>query len=419
MKNKETPATTTKKKTLAAATSRSRRKAARETAKSKQANDGSYLFSDTHLSSDALNIPSTSAYATTTDISSNTLLALLQKLDDSNKQIVRRIDDLEKRNTPNSTPVHSPSHHAQAITIDDHPIIHGHGRSHMTRSLDPLRSKDLFPSQPVQTSSKPATHQKDDGHTTSNPSLDEQLGRSSRTWPVHSDPVIAANLHFNDTAFRSEVTATQSNMPTLDSLRRMPTVNDAVSQLLSHYEQGHTQELLQGKAVSKKSGRYNNTDTSTLQPHLRWPNEGFTGGGAKKRISYDDLTLPQWVAGQLTNAIQIQDNDVLRSVLNQIIFAMRDASSLPWPAVREAYASSMHEVEEGRLAWSDSTQWALNRLSASQVALPNSRTLSQQNKERTCKFYNEGVCSHEGHHGIYKHNCAHCWKQPSRDKVSL
>ena len=99
------------------------------------------------------------------------------------------------------------------------------------------------------------------------------------------------------------------------------------------------------------------------------------------------------------------------TVLTQMIFTMRDASSIPWPAVREAYASSMHEVEEGRLTWSDATQWALNRLSASQVVLVNSHTLSQQQKGRTCKFYNENSCNHEGHHGVYKHSCAYCWKQ--------
>ena len=117
------------------------------------------------------------------------------------------------------------------------------------------------------------------------------------------------------------------------------------------------------------------------------------------------------MAGQLSNAIQIQDNDVLRLVLTQMIFTMRDASSIPWPAVREAYASSMHEVEKGRLTWSDATQWAVNRLSASQVALVNSCTLSQQQKGRTCRFYNENSCNHEGHHGVYKHSCAYCWKQ--------
>ena len=102
---------------------------------------------------------------------------------------------------------------------------------------------------------------------------------------------------------------------------------------------------------------------------------------------------------------------MLRSVLTQVIFTMRDAASIPWPAVREAYASSMHEVEEGRLSWNDATQWSLNRLSASQVALVISRTSPHLQKGRTCKFYNENSCSHEGHHGVYKHNCAYCWRQ--------
>ena len=108
---------------------------------------------------------------------------------------------------------------------------------------------------------------------------------------------------------------------------------------LLHYEQGNGHELIQGKPASKRSGRYNR-DTSVLQLQFRWPNEGYTGGATKNRVGYDDLSVPQWVAGQLTNAIQIQDNDVLRSVLTQMIFTMRDASSIPWPAL------SMHEVEE-------------------------------------------------------------------------
>ena len=131
-------------------------------------------------------------------------------------------------------------------------------------------------------------------------------------------------MHINDTAFRSgdDFNAASSTVPTLDSLRRRASANDIITQLLSHCEQGNTQELLQGKPALKRSGRYNNT--SNLQPHLRCPNEGFTGGRAQKMINYDDLTLPQWVADQLTNAIQIQDNDILRSV----IFTMRDASTL-------------------------------------------------------------------------------------------
>ena len=42
---------------------------------------------------------------------------------------------------------------------------------------------------------------------------------------------------------------------------------------------------------------------------------------------------------------------------------MRDTTSLPWPAVRGAWATSMHDLEEGRLTWQDATQWSLSHLS--------------------------------------------------------
>ena len=131
----------------------------------------------------------------------------------------------------------------------------------MTVSMDALYPKNLFMSQPVQTGSRPATYQKDDGHIPSNLALNEQLGRSIRTYSSHPDPATATNMHLNDIAFRyiNELNAASSAAPALDSLRRMPSVNDTVTQVLSQYEQGNTQELLQGKPVSKRSGHYNNT----------------------------------------------------------------------------------------------------------------------------------------------------------------
>ena len=72
----------------------------------------------------------------------------------------------------------------------------------------------------------------------------------------------------------------------------------------------------------------------------------------------------------------------------------------------------MTEVEEGRLGWADSTQWSLNRISNSQLAVMNSQNASSiSQKIRICKFFNEGTCSSEEHHGSYKHFCANCYKQ--------
>ena len=90
--------------------------------------------------------------------------------------------------------------------------------------------------------------------------------------------------------------------------------------------------------------------------HLRWPNERFQGVQGRKRLAYDDLTLAQWVSGQLSNIYNIQDLSTIKHALLQMILATKDAASLPWPTVRDAWAASMHSVEEGRLGWEDTNQ---------------------------------------------------------------
>ena len=190
-------------------------------------------------------------------------------------------------------------------------------------------------------------------------------------------------------------------LPTMDNLRYIPSVAEAVNDVLTSYEARAKADSLQGKAV-KKSGRYNAVDTVNTPAHLCWPNEGFQGNVGKKRALYDELTMPQWVAGQLTNIHNISDLSLAKQALLQVIYAMRDATSLPWAAVRNAWASSMREVEEGTLAWGNATQWAINRLSSSQISMANAQTSAQpQQFKKICKFYNDGSCCHDGHHGWY------------------
>ena len=198
-------------------------------------------------------------------------------------------------------------------------------------------------------------------------------------------------------------------LPNLETIRRLPNVSEAVSSILASYDSQNRQESAQGKP-HRKSGRYNTHDTISVSPEVRWPNEGFHGSNGKKRLLYDDLSMPQWVAGQLTNILHMQDHATSRQALIQVIAAMKDAVSIPFTAVKNAWACSMHELEEGNLTWNDSTQWALNRLSASQVSLINSHSAPPSLK-KFCKYFNEGSCTHDGHHGLYKHNCSFCGRQ--------
>ena len=120
--------------------------------------------------------------------------------------------------------------------------------------------------------------------------------------------------------------------------------------------------------------------------------------------------MPHWVAGQLKNILHTQDHVIARQALIQVIAAMYDAVSIPFTSVKNAWACSMLELEEGNLAWSDCTQWALNRLSASQVSLISSHSAPSSLK-KFCKYFNKGSCTHKGHHGLYKHNCSFCGRQ--------
>ena len=56
-----------------------------------------------------------------------------------------------------------------------------------------------------------------------------------------------------------------------------------------------------------------------------------------KKPAYDNLSLAQWVSGQLVNVLLIEDHVLSKNILTQMAASMRDAVLLPWPAVRSAW----------------------------------------------------------------------------------
>ena len=66
--------------------------------------------------------------------------------------------------------------------------------------------------------------------------------------------------------------------------------------------------------------------------------------------------MQQWMVGQLTNILYMQDPQTYKQALTQVICAMKYTVSLSFTAVKNVWAFSMHELEEGNLAHVDSTQ---------------------------------------------------------------
>ena len=319
---------------------------------------------------------------------SESILALLQKLDESNQELLRRVSDLESQKTvkTNSSGTQSQS---------DIPTLPTQNNLHSLAST----SQNAFP------------------HTTSDPRLNNVQSQFPRvdTATHQFNAVTALSQPLQMDASSSQATpstllAQQADthathfpsdgvLPGINVLRQNQNISQSVAQVLASYEAQAKQETSQGKAPTKKTGRYNTTETVVSIPELRWPNEGFYSMQGKKQSTYDELSIPEWAVGQLTNIFHMQNPDTVKKALLQTILALKDATSLPWPAVR-AYGTSMHEVELGNLSCGDQMQWAINRLSASQIAMPNTHvSMNQQNyRTKICRYFNEGMCTSESHH---------------------
>ena len=384
---KKTPAANLRKKVTASARART---SVRKTKKASSELHGSYIqpvSTVTATANDTVTATSTQIAPSSTN---DAILSLLQDMNRSNQEIVKRIDILERQQSANLTPIVARS---QSRVHSNLPLFPAHSTS------DPTEGHHVG-FQSLQTTIKDPGEHRDLISTEPNPSASHQ-------------PSMAAvnTLQWQDSRRDAVV-------PSLDALCSNPTLSQAVSQILSTYEGQAKLDAAQGKASNtRRSGRFNATDIVTTPPELRWANEGFHGGQGKKHILYDDLTLTQWAVGQLSNVHQMKDPGVMRQALLQTILALKNATSLPWQAVRSAWATSMHEFEEGSLTWADATQWALNRLSASQIAMANSNITSATphnnytQQKKVCKYFNEGSCSYDNNHGIYRHICVFCARQ--------
>ena len=319
---------------------------------------------------------------------SQAILSALSRLEAANQDLARRMDRMERGGDTNSTPVQSPQPR-ETVSFN---LPQGTRLGRDSSLIAPQRSHSQ------------AHHGGGGGG----------VPVSHQSLPNASHTSFPRPLSSNTSTGHMEVTEASRDaiVPSVETVRSIPSISSAVSKLLAQYEEQTHQDVVQGKdCMRKKSGRYNTTDTCTVKPELRWPNEGYVSTGATKKPSCDELSLAQWASGQLSNILLIQDSQLMRRMLTQVTMALTDAVSLPWPAVRSAWAASMTQVEDGRLSWANDTQWALNRIGMSQVAVFNSQSVTSQQKVRICRYYNEGSCVHDFNHGNYKHVCSHCYKQ--------
>ena len=275
---KKTPASNTRKKVTASARAKISTRKVRKVASQV---DGSYIQnSNGGMAVGMLTEPMVSS---SSSASNAAILQYIQKIDTSTQALARRVEHIE--HSANSTPI-------QNRQRSHFPESSAEGSLHAV-------GQGFNPSQTLRFQEGVPTHQSVQGGVQG---LVSGQGDRSDPLAAQSSSGLLANPRLP-----SEMSASDDRdaiLPTINVIRNNPNISDAVSRVLASYDQQSRLQASQGKPhSSKKSGRFNLTDLCTAPPEARWPNEGFQVSSGNKRTAYDDLTLPQWAAGQLTNVL--------------------------------------------------------------------------------------------------------------------
>ena len=211
-------------------------------------------------------------------------------------------------------------------------------------------------------------------------------------------------------------------IPTMKFLKSSHNIQQAVNQRLQQLASLNEKGML-------KSQR-GEGDQIMVKCQVPWPQNFVRAGTSKNRVSYDNLSVFQWVAGFCTITTVEPDKTVKNAVLEYVTELMEDAQEFGWASAKGAHALLLCRMEQGKVNWHMTDQIDRIRRAHAQKVATSTQNLNTKKKVSEmqgvpCKYYQNGKCSQKGDHNsggqLYKHICSHChtlgkkFSHPSKD----
>ena len=258
MGKRKTPAMKQKKASSATA-----RKSSKKVSPGHTDLNGSFIQSVIPVEPDTTAASSSSQLPHTQD-KSDSILTMLQRPEESNQAIMKRVSDLESQKSDNPV-VRNPQLQPDVNTD----IL----QNNMHLLISTLHSGTQLTGSGVQ-----ANTQAQALHDPSTSAATLQAIPSSLPTP----PTVQHAAHFTSDGI----------VPNINVLRQ----NQNISQSVTYEAQARQDVAQKGKAPTKKS-----IEAVAIIPKLRWPNEGYYRVQGKRKATYDELSIPEWAADQLNN----------------------------------------------------------------------------------------------------------------------
>ena len=158
---------------------------------------------------------------------------------------------------------------------------------------------------------------------------------------------------------------------------------------------------------------------------VRWPHEFVLSGQNKDRITYNQLSPVQWMAGFCRSIREESDTKVREHMLDYVIDLLDDATDFSWASAKASHAVLLCRMEQGEIgSWLETEKIDrvrrahAQRHSTGQGSTQRGQDKHSSAKTATCVYYNKGVCSqkqtHETKGVLYKHVCALCWAKDGK-----
>ena len=107
-----------------------------------------------------------------------------------------------------------------------------------------------------------------------------------------------------------------------------------------------------GTCTKVKSQRGGQVDVF-VRTRVKWPHEFILSGSSKERISYDQLSMPQWMAGFCRTMREETNLNLRDHMLNYLIDLMDDATDFSWSAAKASHAVLLCCMEQGEVTGYD------------------------------------------------------------------
>ena len=208
-----------------------------------------------------------------------------------------------------------------------------------------------------------------------------------------------------------------AQIPSLEYIRANNQIQRSVEERIKELQQLAKSGMSENKIKSQRGGAVD----VFVKHRVKWPHEHVLAGSQKERVSYDQLTMGQWMAGfcrtmRDENCIQNKD-----AMLDYLISLLDDSNDFSWSSAKACHAVLLCRMEQGEIK--NYTQTDLIdriRRAHAQGHTPSTQNFAKNSTKRDktartmiCQFFNQGSCMHQATHEtkgvIFKHVCNHCF----------